>query len=399
MDDETVTQIDPRRRSVGRTIAVGGVPTGLAAGNGVLWVASASRLDTVGPVTLHKINAHFNTVARTLRVGDLAGDRPGVALGSGLLWVAPQYGLLLGSTLGAARSAGPQSTRGTTPPASPSAPARSGWPEAKPTPSRASMRERTPEPDSGRERPGRIALGSRGVWVALGLDDALTHIDPQTGVVEKTIAVGRSPTGVAVGAGSVWVANSGDGTVSRIDPHTDEVVATIPVGASPQDVTVAAGRVWVSIRPRTLPEAKPGGTLRIELSDGPQSMDPALGWFNPYEIQLGYAAGARLLNYPDARAPAGSRPEPEAAESLPSRSTDGKTYTFTIRKGFRFSPPSNEPVTAQTFKYTIERALSPKLRGPPGSSRPTSPGPGTTSRAGPGTSQASPSAETSSGSN
>ena len=26
----------------------------------------------------------------------------------------------------------------------------------------------------------------------------------------------------------------------------------------------------------------------------------------------------------------------------------------------RFSPPSNQPVTAQTFKYTIERSLSPR---------------------------------------
>ena len=32
-------------------------------------------------------------------------------------------------------------------------------------------------------------------------------------------------------------------------------------------------------------------------------MDPALGWYGTYEIQLGYAAGARLLNYPDARRP------------------------------------------------------------------------------------------------
>ena len=31
--------------------------------------------------------------------------------------------------------------------------------------------------------------------------------------------------------------------------------------------------------------------------------------------------------------------------------------------GFRFSPPSNEPVTAETFKYTIERALSPHMHG------------------------------------
>ena len=45
------------------------------------------------------------------------------------------------------------------------------------------------------------------------------------------------------------------------------------------------------------------------------------------------------------------------ARSLPTRSPDGKTYTFRIRPGFRFSPPSNEPVTAQTFKLAIERGL------------------------------------------
>ena len=55
---------------------------------------------------------------------------------------------------------------------------------------------------------------------------------------------------------------------------------------------------------------------------------------------------------------------PEVAQSLPTRSADGKTYTFTIRKGFRFSPPSNEPVTAQTFKYAIERSLSPMMKSP-----------------------------------
>ena len=55
---------------------------------------------------------------------------------------------------------------------------------------------------------------------------------------------------------------------------------------------------------------------------------------------------------------------PEAAQSLPTRSADGKRYTFTIRGGFRFSPPSNEAVTAQTFKHTIERTLNPRMRSP-----------------------------------
>jgi ABC-type transport system substrate-binding protein len=39
----------------------------------------------------------------------------------------------------------------------------------------------------------------------------------------------------------------------------------------------------------------------------------------------------------------------------------GRTYTFRIRPGYRFSPPSGRPVTAATFRYSIERALSPGL--------------------------------------
>src|SRR6185437_12418891 len=40
------------------------------------------------------------------------------------------------------------------------------------------------------------------------------------------------------------------------------------------------------------------------------------------------------------------------------------TYTFTIRPGFRFSPPSDEAVTAATFKATIERVIDPRLKSP-----------------------------------
>jgi peptide/nickel transport system substrate-binding protein/oligopeptide transport system substrate-binding protein len=49
---------------------------------------------------------------------------------------------------------------------------------------------------------------------------------------------------------------------------------------------------------------------------------------------------------------------------MPKISPDGRRYSFVVRPGYRFSPPSNEPVTAETFRYSIERALSPKLDGP-----------------------------------
>ena len=68
--------------------------------------------------------------------------------------------------------------------------------------------------------------------------------------------------------------------------------------------------------------------------------------------------------YPDRPAPAGSQLVPEVARSLPTLSADRRTYTFTIRPGFRFSPPSNEPVTAATFKHSIERSLDPRMNGP-----------------------------------
>jgi ABC-type oligopeptide transport system substrate-binding subunit len=100
--------------------------------------------------------------------------------------------------------------------------------------------------------------------------------------------------------------------------------------------------------------------------------EPALDT-GPGAYQIEFATCAKLLNYPDAAPPAGLRLRPEIAAAMPTVSADGRTYTFTVRPGYRFSPPSNEPVTAQTFRHSIERALSPELaRGP---TVPAPPGP------------------------
>ena len=53
---------------------------------------------------------------------------------------------------------------------------------------------------------------------------------------------------------------------------------------------------------------------------------------------------------------------PEVAAGEPLVSDDGRTYRFRIRPGFRFSPPSNEPVTAAAFERTLERVLSPAIQ-------------------------------------
>ena len=114
---------------------------------------------------------------------------------------------------------------------------------------------------------------------------------------------------------------------------------------------------------RSAARRAPGGTARLSSQNDVDYHRSRLAFY-PQSWQLLYATCAKLVNYPDKAAPAGSQLTAEVAEALPERSADGKTYTFTIRKGFRFSPPSNEPVTAETFRDTIERALDPRMKSP-----------------------------------
>src|SRR4051795_11814704 len=83
--------------------------------------------------------------------------------------------------------------------------------------------------------------------------------------------------------------------------------------------------------------ATAGGTLRVNLSaTDVDFVDPALSYFVP-SWQIEYATCVKLLNYPDAGPPRGSQLVPEGTIGFPRISHDGKTYSFTIRKGIRFS--------------------------------------------------------------
>ena len=90
-------------------------------------------------------------------------------------------------------------------------------------------------------------------------------------------------------------------------------------------------------------------------------LDPALN-YDFYGWRLEAATCAMLLGYPDKAGRAGARLYPEVARSFPKISGNGKTYTFQLRSGFRFSDGS--PVTAASYARAIERALSPKMQSP-----------------------------------
>ena len=112
-------------------------------------------------------------------------------------------------------------------------------------------------------------------------------------------------------------------------------------------------------RARGLLRAEPTSTLQSCASAHPRTQtDPALA----PDPQIAYATCAKLLNYPAASAPRGTRLVPEVAAALPTRSADGRTYTFTVRDGFAFSPPTGGARDRfQTFRHALERSLHPKM--------------------------------------
>jgi YVTN family beta-propeller protein len=364
LDDQTVSRVDPRTLRTLRTFSIGGPPTGIAAAGGSVWVVASGP--SASYVSVRRIDPQFNAIGRTARIGTVVPGSPAAVAARGdSLWVAPNSGELT--------RLDPQTGRVVKQLDPNAGPARIDLGAGAVWVTDSDADNVTRVDPTGLvtslavgHRPSGIAVGNGAVWVADTGDNAIVRIDPSTRAVTATIPVGDAPTGVSLGAGSVWVANSGDGTVTRIDPQSGKVTATIAVGGSPEAISVAGGRAWVTVGAPTIPVSRVaagGGSARLDSRFDVDYMDPALAYF-PLSSQLLYATCAKLLNYPDKAGPAGSQLVPEVAQSLPARSPDGKSYAFTIRKGFRFSPPSNQPVTAQTFKDTIERTLNPRMRSP-----------------------------------
>ena len=105
-----------------------------------------------------------------------------------------------------------------------------------------------------------------------------------------------------------------------------------------------------------------GGTLRLDSRSDFDYVDPALAYFSHTFGQQASATCDRLLGQPDKEGEAGLRPTPLVASALPAVARDGKTYTFTLKTGLKFS--NGADVTAHTFVYAWNRAMNPKMQSP-----------------------------------
>lgn len=104
------------------------------------------------------------------------------------------------------------------------------------------------------------------------------------------------------------------------------------------------------------PRANVGGRLRLAVETNIHSLDPAIAYDTVswplvrllYEGLLDYGKGTDLV--------------PCLAEKLPEVSEDGRTYSFRLRPGVRFS--NGREMVAEDFVYSLERILDPATKSP-----------------------------------
>jgi ABC-type transport system substrate-binding protein len=326
-DSAAVNRYDPQygtltKRIVlpSRNLPYAGITTGVAFGAGSLWVGYGKY-----PFRVARLDPASDRVTKTFDFPNSDGP-PLVAFGAGSVWIASQ-------DKGGVWRIDPRTNE-----VAMHAKLHGGW-----------------VPD--------LTVAHGDAWLPVQGDGAVWEVD-RNGNVLRSIPTGNLPVAVGSGNGFVYVANERSNSVSRINP-TSGSVTTTHLAHRPETAVVAGGHVWAVLSPSVSDvtrglDAK--SIARISTVDDPYyTIDPAL--FSLGNVQLQRAVGACLLRYPDVAQPRGVTLAPEIAD-LPTVSSDGRTYRFHIRSGYRFSPPSNAPVTAEVMRYSIERALSPKITEP-----------------------------------
>jgi YVTN family beta-propeller protein len=363
VDDDSVSAIDSGSNHLEQNIPVGNGPSGIAVGGGFVWVANylGRSISQIDPRTLTRVH--------TIQLG---GAPAGVTFGDGAVWVADQ------SDRSVLRIDPAKDKPDKPIPVDAGATAiafgfHSLWVASQDSASITKV-----DPDSGNPQPinvgngpTAIAVGAGSVWVANSGAGTVSRIDPSQNREVGLISVGSEPSAVAVApdGSAVWVANTGSGTVSRIDPHQqNRLVQTVTTGNHPDGIGLAGSALYLAVRNAGVSHS--GGTLTalydgVFQHDEAELLDPALS-YTTLGWQLIVLTNDGLVTFQRAGGSAGTRLVPDLATSLPTPTDHGKTYTFQLRPGIRYS--DGRLVRPQDFRRAIERAIAyqPKEGGGPG---------------------------------
>jgi YVTN family beta-propeller protein len=342
----SVLRINPKTNSRVQTIAIGDSPGGVAVGGNFVWAANGLS----GNVSKIDPNDNGGTEVDRIPVGN---GPSGVAFGGGHLWVANSTDRTVSEI---APGSGKQLRSIPVPQGADALAVGSGfiWVVSGAGDSVTRIDTATGTvlpPISVGNDPTAIAAGAGAAWVANRLDGTVSKINPTTGSVD-VIAVGGTPTGIAAGQGGVWVSDARAGTLTRIDPTTDKPDQTVKTANPPGAITLAGNNLYVAVGTPAI--AHRGGTLTA-FPYGPfDSIDPAAS-YSPDSWSALIVTNDGLVTFQRVGGSDGTRIVPDLATSLPTIGDGGKTYTFQVRPGVRYS--TGAIVQPSDFRRAIERSL------------------------------------------
>ena len=319
--DSTVTEIDAdTNRVVGDPIDVGALPAAIAAGPTGVWVADSGDND------VRLIDTDSATVKKTVSVGE---GPDGLLVDGSTLWVANGRDRTL-THLDAATG---NNLSGSIP--------------------------------VGAGAIG-MALAAGSLWVANQADLSVTRIDPTSGATLATIPVRDGPTSVAALRGRVWVSDQYDATVAEIDPATNRV-SHHATGSSVHGVAAVGNSLWVTSRAASIDPTHIGGTLTFS-ADDPGTSGMGIDPVSVYGPDVGAMErvvydGLLTLRVADGLNSLGL--VPDLAVKVPIPTNGGRRYTFTVRRGIRYS--NGTIVKASDIQRGFRRELTvEKKTGNPG---------------------------------
>src|SRR5262245_18864285 len=124
-------------------------------------------------------------------------------------------------------------------------------------------------------------------------------------------------------------------------------------------LAISSVSLLVAAASTAAPAATRGGTVVLDMTTDVDYIDPQLSYYGE-TWKLEGATACKLFNWPDKEGAAGAIATPEVSNGLPVISSDGKSYTLTIKPGFRFS--NGKPVNAKSFVDAFNRFANPRMQ-------------------------------------
>jgi peptide/nickel transport system substrate-binding protein len=344
-DNDSVSRVDPTTLQVRDEIPVGAAPSAIATVSGSVWVTES------GSGTVARIDPTTDQV-RTIRVGVAPS---GVVVAHGWVWVTNAADGTV-SRIDPSRNREVQRIGVDSGPSGIAA-GRDIWVanSASNTVTKIGARHPTlTQRIHVGDDPRGVAVVNDTVWVSNNGSDTITRIAASDGSVAGVVPVGGHPDQIVAAGGHVWATRQGSGALVEIDPADAGVLRTVPSGPSPDGIAVAGGKLWVTTT--TDPSAHRGGTLHLvgQVNAVDPVYAPNVSGLNAISLLAGSYDG--LVAFRHASGADGLTIVPDLATAIPEPSDGGRTYTFQLRRGIRFS--TGRRVSVTDVRRGIERVAA-----------------------------------------